>query len=202
MASYGPICSHIVPYVPVWSCTVPYGPLWSPMVRYGPLWYHMVPYGPVWSPIVLFCPVWSCMFRFGHELSGMVLYVPLCSPIALYGLWNFKLPYCSIMSCKVSNSRRYWKLCVLVVHSFCSHFLSQLLFPHFYSKCFSWNLLTAFLGIVCLQFTTFDTQLSLSYKPFSHFIQQPNHMGNFIFQASAICLSTVENRIVRGLGKL
>ena len=96
---------------------VPYGPKQFCMVLYCPMCSCMVPYGLVWSPIVLFCPVWSWIFMYGYELSGMVVYAPLWSPMVMFGLWHFKFPYCSIMSCKVSNSRRYWKLCVLVIIS-------------------------------------------------------------------------------------
>ena len=84
---YSPLCSTIVPYVLKWSCTVPYGPVEA---------------------------LWYCMFWYVYELSHMVVYVPLWSPMVLYGLWNVKLPYCSIKPCKISNSRRYWNLRVLV----------------------------------------------------------------------------------------
>ena len=66
--------------------------------------------------MVPFGSVWSCMFQYGYILSHMVVYGPLWTPMVLYGLWHFKLLYCSIQSCKVSNSCRYLKLCVLVVY--------------------------------------------------------------------------------------
>ena len=114
MVWYGPLWLRMILYGALWSQIVLYGPLLSNVFLYGSLWFGMVPYGSLWSPMVLFCPVWSCMFRYGYELSGMGVYVPLWSSVVLYDLWHFKLPYCSIMFCKVSNSRRYWKLCVFV----------------------------------------------------------------------------------------
>ena len=104
----------MVPCEPVWSCTVPFGSVWSLIVPYSPQRSSMVPYDPVWSPLDLCGPVWSHLFRYGYVLSRMFMLGPLWSPMGLYGLCHINLPYCSIKSCKVSNFRRYWQLCLLV----------------------------------------------------------------------------------------
>ena len=67
--------------------------------------------------MVLYGPLWFCMFRFGHVLPRVVLFCPLWSPVVLYGLLDFRLPYCSIKSCNVSNSRQYGKHRILVSFS-------------------------------------------------------------------------------------
>ena len=65
----------------------------------------MVPYGPVCPHMVLYDPVRFPMVRWGNIRSSMAPYGSLSPGI---------VPYGSVWSCEVSNSHRYWKLCVLV----------------------------------------------------------------------------------------
>ena len=105
---YGPLWSRMVPYAPIWSSMVMYGSLWCGMVPFSSLWSHMVPFGPEWSPMVLNGFVWSPYISVWSCNARTVPFDPLWSS----GV--FEILSSPIKSCKISNSRRYLKLCVLV----------------------------------------------------------------------------------------
>ena len=95
---YCQIIPIMVTYVPTWFLMVPYGHIWSNMVIYGPLYSQLFLYGAIWSSMAPLGPVWS----------HMILYDPSWCSLVKFG------PKCSFKSLMASNSRRYWKLCVLV----------------------------------------------------------------------------------------
>ena len=68
--------------------------------------------------------------------------------MVLYGIWNLKVPYCSIKSCKVSNSRWYWKLCVCVLVWFVLILKAVLIFKVFFILIFG---VTLIFGVIILE---------------------------------------------------